>query len=76
MLLEKNAFLRANVSEILELDQLKTRVEKFRQINDEYLKNLPPTSHSEEQKREADLLLNHQIEETIEDVESSSVPFD
>ena len=37
MLLNKNAFLRASVSELIALDALQDRVEKFDKINDEYL---------------------------------------
>ena len=37
MLLNKNAFLRASVSELIALEGLQDRVEKFMKFNDEYL---------------------------------------
>ena len=36
MLLNKNAFLRANVSEIIQMEALQSRVQKFSQFNEDY----------------------------------------
>ena len=45
MLLNKNAFLRASVAELIALEGLQDRVEKFMKVNDEYL------AHMEDQKQ-------------------------
>ena len=37
MLLNKNAFLRASISELISLEPLQIRVEKFTRFNEDYL---------------------------------------
>ena len=37
MLLNKNAFLRASINELIEMEALKPRVQKFRSDNEAYL---------------------------------------
>ena len=45
MLLDKNAFLRASVSEVLEMDALRDRVEQFEQVNRDYLAAMTGATH-------------------------------
>ena len=37
MLLNKNAMLRASIAEVIELEQLQSRIQKFTRLNEEYL---------------------------------------
>ena len=37
MLLNKNAFLRASISELISMEPLQSRVEKFTRFNEDYL---------------------------------------
>ena len=64
MLLNKNAFLRASISELLELEALQTRIDKFRAVNDTYLAQMAPLSETQA------------IEETKHHSEDASDPND
>ena len=48
MLLNKNAFLRASVSELIAMQGLQERVEKFTKFNEEYLAQMEGQRRLEE----------------------------
>ena len=52
MLLNKNAFLRASVSELIAMQGLQERVEKFKKFNEEYLAQMEGQRRKEEQEQE------------------------